>query len=181
VITVREATPADVEPIVAVNAAGWRRGYRGIVSEERLANLPLERWRSEISEGLRDPAADSFTLVAEVDGEFAGYCYVAAPGRDPDLPEAAELVAIYVDPERWGAGIGSALIEAAERETAGRGYEEMALWTFEQNEPALRFYRRRGWRPDGRQRVHELAGATAVRLRKRLGRLPRRSEAGKAK
>ena len=38
-----------------------------------------------------------------MDGDVAGYCFVAAPGREePDESKVAELVAIYVDPRRAG-------------------------------------------------------------------------------
>jgi GNAT superfamily N-acetyltransferase len=168
-VTVREANPRDAEAILAVNAAGWQHGYRGLVSDERLADLPIERWRAEITTGLREPVADAFTRVAELDGGFAGYCYVAAPGRDEDLEGAAELVALYVEPDLWRTGVGSALIEVVEPEAAARGYELMSLWTFKDNERAVSFYRRHGWELDGSERLHPFADATAVRFRKRLG------------
>jgi GNAT superfamily N-acetyltransferase len=170
VVTVRPARPSDTEAIVAVFVAGWRRGYRGIVDDDRLANLPVERWRSELRAGLARPAGDSFSLVSELEGAFAGYCYVAAPARDGDLgEEAAELMAIYVEPELWGRGVGAALIAAAEREAVARGYEELSLWTFTENDRARGFYERRGWRADGNQRLHPLAGARAMRMRKAIG------------
>src|SRR5436190_12781347 len=101
-LRVREATPEDTEAIVSVTADGWRTGYRGIVSPDRLADLPIERWRHEIGVGLRRPSGDAFTVVAEIDGRFAGYCYVAAPWREAAPGDAAaELVALYVDPDHW--------------------------------------------------------------------------------
>ena len=169
-VSVRPARPSDPEAIVAVNAAGWRVGYRGIVSDARLARLPIARWRSEVRAGLARPSGDSFSLVGELGGAFGGYCYVAAPARDGDLGrEAAELVAIYVEPALWGRGVGGALIAAAEEEAVARGYEEMSLWTFTENDRARGFYQRRGWRADGHERVHPLARATAMRMRKRIG------------
>ena len=44
--------------------------------------------RSDV--GLRRPVEDAFTYVAEIDGGFAGYCFVAAPSREPELgPDVA--------------------------------------------------------------------------------------------
>jgi GNAT superfamily N-acetyltransferase len=161
---VRDATPEDTEAIVSVTAAGWRTGYRGIVAAEHLANLPTERWRHEISVGLRRPVDDAFTYVAEIDGEFAGYCYVAAPSRDADLgQEVAEVVAIYVDPVLWRQGAGDALMKEALGRLAGLGYAEAILWVFKENERAIAFYARHGWRADGSEKVHTRAGAVAVR------------------
>jgi ribosomal protein S18 acetylase RimI-like enzyme len=147
--------------------AGWRSGYRDIVAPDRLADLPVERWRHEVGVGLRRPVADAFTYVAELGGEFAGYCYVAAPCREADLgPEAAELVAMYVDPGHWRQGVGQALMRAALERLAGLPYEEAVLWTFKENERAIAFYERYGWRPDGAEKIHPRTGEPAVRYRR---------------
>lgn len=168
-IGVREATPEDTEAIVSVTAQGWRRGYRGIVEPERLAELPVERWRHEVGLGLRRPEADSFTCVAEAGGEVAGYCYVAAPAREPSLgPGYAELVAIYVSPEHWGEGAGSALMEAALERLTALPYTDVFLWTFAENDRATGFYRRHGWQPDGAEKLHPRAGARAIRFRRAI-------------
>jgi GNAT superfamily N-acetyltransferase len=168
-LTVRKATTRDATAILEVNATGWRHGYRGIVAADRLANLPFQRWRDEITNGLRRPVGDAFTRVGEIDGRFAGYCYVAAPARDADLGRVAELVALYVDPGTWRRGVGSALLEAAEAEAAARGYAQLSLWTFAENERARSFYQRHGWAPDGSEKLHPFANANAIRLQKRVG------------
>jgi len=153
-----------------VTATGWREAYQGIVSPEKLANLPIERWRHEVSVGLRRPVGDAFTYVAEVDGEFAGYCYVAAPSREPDLgPEVVELVAMYVDPGHWSEGIGRALMKAAVQRLAGLPYTEAVLWTFKENERAIAFYERQCWRRDGAEKIHTRSGEPVIRMRRALG------------
>ena len=155
--------------MVEVNAAGWREGYRDIVSEEALAKLPIDRWRHEISVGLRRPVGDAFTYIAEFDGRFAGYCYVAAPTREPDLgPEVAELVAMYVDPSHWRRGIGNALMKAALERLTDLPYQEAILWTFGENERAVAFYERHGWKADGGEKIHQRSGEPAIRMRRPL-------------
>jgi GNAT superfamily N-acetyltransferase len=147
--------------------AGWRSGYRDIVAPERLLDLPIARWRHEVGVGLRRPVADAFTYVAEVDGSFAGYCYVAAPSREADPgPKAAELVAMYVDPDHWRQGVGNALMRAALERLAGLSYQEAVLWTFKENGRAIAFYERYGWQPDGAEKIHPRTGEPAVRFRR---------------
>jgi GNAT superfamily N-acetyltransferase len=149
-----------------VTASGWRAAYLGIVAPEHLGQLPLDRWRHEIRVGLRRPLGDAFTYVAEVDGEFAGYVYVAAPSRDADLgPEHAELVALYVEPEHWGKGAGDALMRATLARLAELPYTEVVLWTFKGNERAISFYEHRGWRADRSERMHPRAQAASIRYR----------------
>jgi GNAT superfamily N-acetyltransferase len=152
-----------------VTAAGWRKAYRGIVSPEKLANLPIDRWRHEVGVGLRRPIDDAFTYVAEIDGEFAGYSYVAAPTREPDLGrEVAELGAMYVDPAHWREGVGDALMKAMLERLADLPYTEAILWTFEENERAVAFYERHGWKADGGEKIHTRSGEPAIRMRRSL-------------
>ena len=168
-IEVREATVDDAEAMAAVNAAGWREGYRGIVPEYYLDDLPISRWLREMKLGLANPRGDAFTRIAEIDGRFAGYCFVAAPGREvPDDSKEAELVAIYVYSEHWGQGVGRALLETALAETTRLGYDEIVLWTFERNDRALRLYHAAGFAPDGATRPFVPVGTDTVRLRRTL-------------
>jgi GNAT superfamily N-acetyltransferase len=168
-IEIREARPEDAEEIAAVNAAGWRSAYRGIVDNDRLAGIPVKAWAREIRWNLERLAAGSFSLVAELDGKFAGSVFVVAPARDGDLgPEVAELVSIYVDPNVWERGVGTALLKAAGERTAAEGSTEMSLWTLTQNQRALSFYEHLGWRPDGNEQIHPVARAPALRMRRPL-------------
>ncbi|MGA8218639.1 MAG: GNAT family N-acetyltransferase [Solirubrobacterales bacterium] len=148
-----------------MTVAGWRAGYRDIVSPERLANLPTDRWRHEIGVGLRRPVEDAFTCVAEIDGAFAGYCYVAAPSNESDLGRAAaELGALYVDPVHWRKGAGDALVRATLERLAALPYGQVVLWTFRENAPAIALYERHGWRLDGAEKIHARSGEPAVRF-----------------
>jgi ribosomal protein S18 acetylase RimI-like enzyme len=168
VIAVRAAGPDDVEAIVQLTAAGWRRAYPGIVPAEAIEGLPITTWRSEITRGLASPEGDSFTLIAEDQGRTRGYVFVAAPGRESEGPDEAELVAIYVDPRRWRCGIGRALLEKAVAAAGAAGYAEMTLWSFEQNAQALAFYDALGWGLTPQRRPHRSTGAPTVRLRRSL-------------
>jgi ribosomal protein S18 acetylase RimI-like enzyme len=169
-VRVREASPDDTDAIVDVTAAGWRTAYRGIVAPDRLVDLPIARWRHEVHVGLQRPVEDAFSYVAEIDEQFAGYCFVAAPSRERELgPNVAELVAIYVEPDRWSQGAGTALMRAAMDRLAQLPYDEVFLWTFKENGPAIRFYERHGWRRDGDEKVHPRSQAVAIRLRRPTG------------
>jgi ribosomal protein S18 acetylase RimI-like enzyme len=169
VVEVRVANVEDADAMAEVNAAGWREGYRGIVPDSRRDHLPVGRWRREMRAGLESPRGESFTRIAELDGEFAGYCFVAAPGREePDDSPVCELAALYVDPGVWRRGVGTALVDSAVAEAAACGCEEMLLWTFEENTRALAFYRAAGFLEDGGQRPYVPIGAATVRLRRSL-------------
>jgi GNAT superfamily N-acetyltransferase len=168
-LLVRPAEPGDAEAMVQLTASGWRTAYRGMVPDRHIERLPISGWRHDIAAGLRSPEGDSFTRIADVDGGPAGYCFVAAPGREePEGSRVAELVAIYVDPSRWGQGLGSALMESSLEQATRSEYEEIVLWTFERNERARSFYDRLGWDEDGERRPHRASGATTLRFRRSL-------------
>jgi GNAT superfamily N-acetyltransferase len=168
-VRIREAFPIDTEAIVSVQASGWRAAYPGIVPARHLRDLPISTWRSDVRNGLRSPEGDSFTRIADLDGVVAGYCFVAAPARgEPEGSLVAELVAIYVEPAFWRSGIGRELAQAAISEAQARSYDEMILWTFEENRRALAFYRALGWEPDGGKRPHRATGVSTIRMRRKL-------------
>jgi GNAT superfamily N-acetyltransferase len=170
-IEVREAVVEDAEQMARVNAAGWREGFRGIVPDERLDHLPEADWRRQMTAGLREPRLDAFTRIAELDGELAGYCFVAAPGREErDDSTVAELVAMYVYKRFWRRGVGRALIEEAIETTTSFGrYDELFLWTFEDNSRAISFYRSSGFEPDGSRRPFVPIGTPTIRMSRALG------------
>jgi GNAT superfamily N-acetyltransferase len=57
---------------------------------------------------------------------------------------------LFVLPERWGEGIGGAILDAALAEGKRRNYSRIHLWTDEGNERSQRLYRSRGFSPTGR-------------------------------
>ena len=59
----------------------------------------------------------------------------------------AEIESLAVTAERRGEGIGSALMDAVERELAARGLDDVILGVLPGNADAIRLYERRGFRP----------------------------------
>jgi GNAT superfamily N-acetyltransferase len=176
-VEVRIARVEDADAMADVNAAGWREGYADIVPAEYRSHLPVGRWRREMTAGLESPRGDSFTRIGDMDGAFAGYCFVAAPGREePDDSKLAELVALYVYPVSWGRGVGRALLDAVVGEAGRLGYEEMLLWTFRANRRAQGLYERAGFLRDGVERPFVPLGIPTVRMRRSLA--PVRHNAG---
>lgn len=104
-------------------------------------------------------------LVAERAGELVGWaCH--GPYRDGEVHTSdAELYAIYVDPERFGGGIGHALLEESLRLCAAAGRTRMLLWVIEGNSGARRFYERAGFRADGAREPFEVEGVSVPEVR----------------
>jgi ribosomal protein S18 acetylase RimI-like enzyme len=165
-LSIRPAEPRDARALATVTVDGWRAGYRGIVPDESLAQLSVddrtERWREFLAKD------ESFTLVAEVEGEVAGLCGVARPSRDEDAgPHTAEIVALYVAPARWRAGIGSALVDRWLEQLEREGWADVTLWVFAANAGGRAFYARHGFELADETR-NEYYDLPVVRLRRRL-------------
>jgi GNAT superfamily N-acetyltransferase len=96
-----------------------------------------DAWR----EALADSDVEAY--VAEEDGEAVGCVSVGD----------VYLRTLYVVPERWGSGVGSALHDLALERLRERGCREAKLWTLEENWNGRRFYEKRGWTLNGETRV----------------------------
>jgi GNAT superfamily N-acetyltransferase len=109
-VEVRAAVVGDADRIAALNAAGWRAGFRGLISDAYLTAYDgLPRLRHETLAELGD---DDIQLVA-VDGEDLVGWVAGGPAHEDDLgPGAYEVRACYVDPARWRTGVGRWLMAA---------------------------------------------------------------------
>ncbi len=161
---VRDAEPGDADAIVDVRTRGWQAAYAHVFPPERLHGMPSDAGREFWQGWLRDPPARAATVVAEGDGEVIGF---ASTG--PAHGEACgELYAIYVRPDHWRAGVGRALLAAAEQRLVAYGFDEAILWVLDDNPRARRFYEAAGWQADGGEK-HETFLETEVReLRYRM-------------
>ncbi|HTR76083.1 MAG TPA: GNAT family N-acetyltransferase [Solirubrobacterales bacterium] len=194
-LAVRAARPGDEAAVAEVHVRSWQEAYKELMPAEFLAALdPRERAaRYEFGGGEEAPT----TLVAvEVGEEGSGVTpsltnsvevrsgvtpdpVERAPlvgfvtfgsSRDEDARGLAEIYALYVDPERYGGGVGRLLMAEARGRLAELGFEAAVLWVLRGNERARSFYRREGWSPDGTSRVEQPYGivSTVDRFRRDL-------------
>lgn len=164
---VREARVGDAAGIAHVHVLTWQGAYRGLIPDEILDALSVERRTEDWRRALASPAADKPTWVAELDGAVIGFAG-AGPCRDPDGESLGELYAIYVLPEHQGVGAGRALMEAATAWLAGR-FEEATLWVLEGNDRTRFFYEHLGWRADGGTKSEQRGPFVLDEVRYRTG------------
>jgi GNAT superfamily N-acetyltransferase len=165
---IRDARPADARRFEEIRVAGWRAAYAGLIDDDFLATYAVDDARVAQRESwLSELPAGHVMLVAEVDAAVVGGA-ILLPSRDDDLPDAVELLALYIDPARRFGGLGTALMTA--------GFARLppalhVLWTLEGNAAARRFYERHGFVTDGASKVLEVPGKpTEIRYRRsRLG------------
>ncbi len=96
--------------------------------------------------------AAGVVMVAEIGGVVAGWAHVL-PQRRLEHGVNAELAGLIVDEHRRNAGIGAALLRAAETWARQNGYSELVVRSNIIRERAHRFYLREGYVEKKRQVV----------------------------
>lgn len=161
----RRATGADAVAVAAMHVRAWQTAYRGIVPDPFLDSLDVAARAGRYSFDRTGPG-DPETWIA-VDGEDIVGMVSISRSRDEDLPALGEVRALYVAPDRWRSGAGSALLVTAERLLADAGYAEALLWVLEDNARGRGFYEAAGWDPDGRTKSVGIGGRELVEVRYR--------------
>lgn len=166
----RDARPADAEAIAAVARASWHGAYDGLLGAETV-DATVDRWYDpdSLRDAIRDAAVagsdqndESAFLVAERDGAVVGFANAGATDqREGDRePSDAFLSRLYVHPDHWSAGVGTALTARVARRLRDAGYERVWLEVFAENERAREFYGALGFERVGSER--EQFGGTDV-------------------
>jgi GNAT superfamily N-acetyltransferase len=174
-VSVRRAGAPDARAIARVHVDSWHAAYPGLIPDEFLGRLSIEDRERQWTETLSEAGDGPLVLVAEARGATVGFSTVVIPARDAGEPEdVAEIAAIYVDPEAWGGGAGSALIHASVEEMRAAGCREAILWALAGNARAAGFYAKHGWRDDGGRRPSQYfpdaREVVEVRFRRALAR-----------
>ena len=144
-VDVREATDGDLERVHGIAVAAWEAAHEPIVGAEAVAPFLEAHYDRESFEPYLS-ADRSLLAVAEDDG-VVGFVSVSP---DEDCPERFDLGRLYVDPGRWGEGVGRRLLEHAESAVAERGGERVQLGVMAENDRAVAFYEAAGYeRVDG--------------------------------
>ncbi|WP_276261055.1 GNAT family N-acetyltransferase [Haloglomus litoreum] len=148
---IREATPEDADDIAAVAADAWWAGPASALSADAvrlaLADLYDESFLAEVAAEAADEEDFRFLVaVAEEgadgdgDGEVVGFASATREWTDE-----AELFTLYVDPDHWGEGIGTALLTELESWAAGRGAERLVCSALADNTVAVGYLESRGF------------------------------------
>ena len=167
---VRPIATADVDAVARLHVTVWQAAYRGLLPDAFLDAISVERraamWR-QLVERQAAPA-----LVAEQDSRIVGFV-LGGPSRDEDAQPGvtAEIMAIYVAPDRWNSGAGAQLMQAALAVLRNQGFQEVTLWVLRDNARARRFYELAGFEPDGGEKVDAQGDVLfdEVRYRLRIG------------
>lgn len=162
---IRPATDADTAGIAEVQVRTWQTAYAGLLPAEQLDAMSVERSHRGWSRRLADLEPTAAMLVADLDGEIAGFVN-CGPALDKDAtPDRGQLYAIYVAAAHWRGGIGRQLNDAALESLRANGFRSATLWVLRANTRACDFYTTVGWVADGAEQSEEIHGMTADEIR----------------
>ena len=151
----------DARGVARAQALAWRVAYDDLLPDELLdAQNPdpdddaVEGWHDGLVANRRG------VFIAVDDGGtvrgFADVRWGDAGTKAFVGPSEADLKSIYVDPNHWGAGIGTALLERA-FDSLPDSIGTLRLEMLEGNEVGRRFYEARGFERTGTA-SHDIAG-----------------------
>ena len=147
-------TDEEVKEKAFVHWNSWHEAYPGLVSQEYLDKLTLEKcekmafsWRDNI-------------IIAKDNGRVIGF--VGYGDRGSESPDNGEIFAMYVLSEYYGTGVGQKLMEAGLEQL--KNYPRICLWVLKENKRAIRFYQKCGFVPDGEEMTSSVINAAEIRM-----------------
>lgn len=152
-VRIRQGVSEDAPAIMEITERGWNAAYRDILSQTTIENtlIDVDMTREQIEE-----EEDKIYFVAEDNSNIRGFVLGDVGGEE----DVATLGSIYVDPDHWGDGIGTTLLEKFEDFCRKRGYETVELRVLAENDVGVSFYRKHGYEMID-ERDMELVGETA--------------------
>ncbi|XXF75425.1 GNAT family N-acetyltransferase [Myxococcaceae bacterium GXIMD 01537] len=146
-VTIRTAAPADLPHLGRMGAELARR-HHGFDARRFMLPDDLEAgYRAWLGHEMRDPEA--VVLVAELDGQVAGYAYGRMEERDWNalLDRCGGFHDLWVDSTTRRTGAGTLLAEELMRRLVALGAPRVVLMAAAKNEAAQRLFEKLGWRP----------------------------------
>lgn len=143
--TVREAEVTDAAAIAALGSEAFRATHIGLLDVRTIDAVIVQTYSVPALTACIAQCAgapDAFFLVACAESSILGYLHYDNTGDEPELHR------IYVTRHKEGTGIGTALLEALHARLPDRASYRVTVAAG--NEPALRFYRRRGFTTETR-------------------------------
>ncbi|HEY0251629.1 MAG TPA: GNAT family N-acetyltransferase [Kofleriaceae bacterium] len=159
-MNLRDAVPDDALDVARVHVRAWQQGFAGILPDNFLASLEPESRAKRYTFGIADGTRPQ-TIVALERDRLLGFATTHVQDGE------ALLVALYVDPDAWGTGVGRALVKEARKELAKTGKPTAMLWSLVGNTRADRFYLADGWALDGGRRTEDVWGTVMEQQRYR--------------
>jgi GNAT superfamily N-acetyltransferase len=154
---IRRARGDDSRAVAEVHVASWRATYPGLVPDEYLVGLSVERHRESWSKRITQTAMRETVLV--VDDPQAGIVGFGScgPARPGPMGYQGEVYTLYLLPDFQGQGLGRALLLELFRVLGAAECQSTIVWVLATNSSRY-FYERLGGQVVG-NKTERFAGA----------------------
>ncbi len=140
-IIYRKAVAEDAPAVARVHVESWHKSFAGIVPQEFLNNLTVEKREQAFRQRFDETNYKMFVAETEKNG-IVGFADFGA-ARESDFGFEAELYAIYLLREFQGKGIGENLFRLCQKEMIADNFDSMYLMALAVS-PYKSFYEKMG-------------------------------------
>lgn len=162
-ILIRDATIEDAKKISEIGVMSWKTAYIGIISDEYLDSLSMEKRNKYILNSLKE--GHKHYIIAEYEGQAVGMSCFYPRSKEGPVADEWELEAIYLLPQFWSKGIGIKLIQRAFRYMHDQQADACGLWVLQENLRARRFYEDIGFKDIGIEKSITIGGEELIEIR----------------
>jgi diamine N-acetyltransferase len=145
-ISITKATAADAELVAAIATQSFTESHGHSAAPEDIQHYVTEKYNRYTLETELKDTKNKYRIIC-VDGKAAGYSKILldTPYENSPIARMAKLERIYLLKEYYGMQAGSALFD----HTIGfaKAAQQEAVWLFvwEENDRAIRFYKKKGF------------------------------------
>lgn len=171
---VRLAAIEDVEAMSFIHARTWKSAYKDFISSDYLNIISDEGWiplfKRAFSENLHEAAVyeKNGKITGTVTfgrGRLSGTCTTTDDDTASKVnvnTSGGEIISLYVLPEFWSTKQGYELTRFAVEKLKNQGYKSCYLWVIKDNERAVNFYKKFGFKSTNQYISVNLAGKDVV-------------------
>lgn len=145
---IKKAGPKDCADIAKVHVNCWRTTYSGIVPDEKLQSMSVEKSTEKWKEFFeRTPSEVESILLLKKGAETIGFCAGGLKRKESKRTAGytGEIKALYILQEHQKKGIGTEFLKLYEEIFRKNGIYSYIIWVLKDN-PSKEFYKKRNGR-----------------------------------
>lgn len=144
-IDIREATLDDAFAIAEINYKGRKNNFKGIIDDDFLDNINLEKKQQAMLEMMENNNWDSIILVHTINWKVVWFIHWWID-RYPNSAYDAEIYSFYVDPDFQWKWIGKTLMNAIIESDMFKNISSFYLRTLKDQKATRHFYEKMWWK-----------------------------------
>ena len=141
----------DAREIGILIKEGWNTAYKGLIDDDFLNNLDVERLTNRWTKCIED---NKNVLVYKEENKVLG---VIEFGKSETNNDNGEIQVLYVKPEEKRKGIGTKLFDTAKQELLKQRYKYLDVWCLDKNTIGENFYTKSGGKKT-KNRIYKVNG-----------------------